>query len=253
MVELLVVIAIIAILASLLLSAIGRSRDAAVATSCRNNLRQLGIGLNIYISDNGTFPTAKSDVDRIYWDQWKVALSPFVASGALIQVASGIYMDSPTFRCPSKKGTRVRVPPEIGGPPFAELDTTYGYNGYGSDDWDGRRDRGLFGALVATGNAFVPTRESGVLVPSNMFCIGDGLMNVGDKVTQGGEVLLRGKGWTLGAVDPSMEDVAFKRHEGKANFVFADGHTEFLRNTLVFLDKRPSALSRWNKDNDPHL
>lgn len=58
LIELLVVIAIIAVLIALLLPAVQQAREAARRTQCKNNMKQMGLGIHNYESTNRVFPSA---------------------------------------------------------------------------------------------------------------------------------------------------------------------------------------------------
>ena len=124
LVELLVVIAIIGILVALLLPAVQSAREAARRMQCSNNLKQLGLGLQNYQSQLGTFPCNINKItqhddpseDRDHASHL-VHLLPFVEQGNLYdgidfslatlpadQVISGKPLgehEVQLFRCPS--------------------------------------------------------------------------------------------------------------------------------------------------------
>ncbi|MCA8985903.1 MAG: DUF1559 domain-containing protein, partial [Planctomycetaceae bacterium] len=128
LIELLVVIAIIAILVALLLPAVQQAREAARRSSCKNNLKQLGLALHNYHDTFNVFPPAS--VRRNVPDPpgnwntsmigWQARILAFMEQSALYDLID--WQREPgnggtnnttvrgtevaAYRCPSDPGTR---------------------------------------------------------------------------------------------------------------------------------------------------
>ena len=91
LVELLVVISIIGILMALLLPAVQAARATAVRTSCKNNIKQLGLACTNYVSARKKFPvglagptvTGSGGASK-YWTNCMVELLPFIEQSNIV-------------------------------------------------------------------------------------------------------------------------------------------------------------------------
>ncbi len=240
LIELLVVIAIIAILAAMLLPALGRAKAKAGQIKCMNNLKQLSLGMLMYVEDNRSgFPGAGSRntygfhvEDWIYWRLSAAYLSKYPVQKSPITFGLG-QINSNMFRCPldwDDKG-RIAEGGSIGSDPGPYM---YSYT-LVSFGLSGSFNPGI--TTVVDGNQAYVFKITSVKGPSHKIMLVE--EQVGHSAQESPEpndpsapVVNDGRFAVGGTPDnsPPMfgwggDDITI-RHNKRGNVVFVDGHAE---------------------------
>ena len=261
LIELLVVIGILGLLGGLYLSSLSRAKAKGLQTQCANNLRQLGITLEQFVSDNHGYPFIAANIKPPHGfpkENWPDALGRY-AGGYQVNTNRKPWQSAGLFHCPAANPPPCPTFPE--GIPYND----YGYNAFGiSRSFDTNGSLGL--SPFMGGSPFMgrtnepallpvpfevnqPVQESQIASPADTMAVGDGFVGNSRTICDCGYSFWR----TAGDQDlAGSTGRAYARHRGEANVVFCDGHVEGPRLQTLFGDDSDSALKRWNRDNQPH-
>jgi len=232
-----VVISIIALLLSILLPAVQRAREVAETVVCGTNLRQVGLGFELFLQDspdrrypNGR-PGGGEDINKGTW--WYTPIAPLVgydnvdqnawwfperADGGVLWCPTHLRDDTPMDRFRVSYSMPVRLAEPSSNEDFYEdqFDAMpIGGNGKTDDD---RLD---------------PIRQSQIRRPAGVTLLTELVRtNGGDRGA--GDVNLLGTGSEL------VNSRTIGRHGGlgvTANFLFADGHVDSFNNGEELIDQ----------------
>ena len=217
LIELLVVIGIIAVLLSILLPAVQRVQKHSKAVVCSSQMRQCGIGFNLYANAwRHTIPFGLCRVQTwdggsnaaLYWDDFLKGVELY-GSGQPDWKHAYIPADA-VYYCPSNKEADSKTPGIYGS---AESDARN--PGMGEVTW---------GSDPTKPSRFPYVKLSGVKSASDFPLLSDSTMAI-TKFPGRGARIWAPNAWAV-AANASSRGMVWLPHSNRANVLFADGHVE---------------------------
>jgi prepilin-type N-terminal cleavage/methylation domain-containing protein/prepilin-type processing-associated H-X9-DG protein len=230
--ELLIVVAVIAILVSLLLPALSRSRASARSIQCLNNLRQIGIATRLFL-DEAASSNLPNRGGTARWPENAGSLEPYNTNTEAGRL----------FYCPVEKKEE------------AEDAVTYQFNRFGSGlSPTDQQPLGLMEMFNQPGGSMPGLRgrvEQDVINPADMIIMGE-MHEVTFAISSPPPQLSPYFPFEPSkAYNPPTANLFSFRHNERANTLFADMHMEaFNRDNLI--GTNAVVRRRWNRDNQPH-
>jgi prepilin-type N-terminal cleavage/methylation domain-containing protein/prepilin-type processing-associated H-X9-DG protein len=240
--ELLVVIVVIAILASLLLPVLARAKEQARSVSCKNHLHQIGLAMQMYVSDHNIYPSAMGGGGPPF-KTWPDQLAPY----------NPLNWTNLAWHCPTyiAEGGMVRwQPPSPNGGAF-KVSSSYAYNGQGMFGYEIHGSVGISkGSWLGLGDLKRTVHENRIVVPSEMYAVADTrpIQYANDPGLYG---WIEMKPWQIWPSALKTKDTEAKPPHSQAyNLLFVDGHVSPVKRKDYLYPPRTAQF--WNRDHEPH-